>query len=187
MRSYDRVSSQAEMDRLLASIAGFHDSMTKEVHLVNRAFVRPGGSMVMDHRYDAQVVIQSQWDPFGIELLFTGIQELNLGPAGEYWGASGRVERITAPIEQQRITMTFDSEFKIVSEHLWYRVRKDWLGKNAFLTSEVPSGEAVPAHVVQAGWRQCSSCREAWEELPEKEFSYCPSCERLTELHDGEN
>lgn len=183
MHSYNPITCRADIDRLLASIAGFHDSMTKEMHLVNRAFVRPDASMVMGHRYDVQVLIQSQWEPFAIELLFTGVRELSLGTAGEYWGASGRVELITTPVEQQRITMMFDSELKIVSEHLWYRVRKDWLGRRAFLTSEVPCADTVPAHPLQDGWRQCSSCADAWQESPDKRLSYCPNCEQLTELH----
>jgi hypothetical protein len=184
MRSYNSVSTQADMDRLLASIAGFHDSLAKEIHLVNRGYVRPDASMVMGHKYDAQVLIQSQWEPFAIELLFTGVQELSAGTPREYWGASGRADHIESPVEQ-RITMTFDSELKIVSERLYYRVRKEWLGKKTFLTSEVPSDNVVPAHTVQDGWRQCSSCSDAWEESADKEFSYCPNCEQLTQLVDA--
>lgn len=182
MRSYHAITSQDDMNRLLDSIAGFHDSMTKEIHLVNRAFVRRDASMVMEHQYDAQVLIQSQWEPFAVELLFTGISELTLSEASEYWGATGTVELIAN--ETQRITMLFDQDLKIVAEHLWYRVRREWLGQKAFLKSEVPSGDAIPARTVQEGWRQCSGCSDAWEESMEVEFSYCPGCERLTELVD---
>ena len=59
MRSYQSILTQEDMDRLLDSISGFHDSMTKEIHLTNRAYVNPDHSMDMDHRYDAQVLTSS--------------------------------------------------------------------------------------------------------------------------------
>jgi hypothetical protein len=182
MRSYDTIASQEDMDRLLASIAGFHDSMTKEIHLVNRGYVRPDKSMIMTHRFDAQVLIQSQWEPFAVELLFMGITELHLGNPGEYWGASGSVEVTTAPVEMKRIKMAFDSELTIVCQRLSYRVRKDWLGNKSFLKFEVPSADTVPAHIFENRWRQCSSCRDCWEEDLSEEFSYCENCGQLTEL-----
>jgi len=191
MRSYETVRTQEEMDRLLASIAGFHDSMTKEIHLVNRGYVCPDKSMVMTHRFDAQVLVQSQWEPFAVELLFQGIRELQLDGPGEYWGASGTVEFITAPVETRRVKMAFDSALKIVSDSLYYRVCTECLGPRSFLKSEVGSSDAIPATVLQERWRQCSSCQDAWEEQLTELFSYCPNCGQFTELrkprHSGQS
>jgi hypothetical protein len=185
MDSYYAVRSQDDMDRLLASIAGFHDSLTKEIHLVNRAFVRGSDkSMVMPARLDAQALIQSQWEPFAMELLFIGIRELHLSGAAEYWGASGVVEVVTSPVETKRVKLAFDSELKIASDYLFYRVREGWLGPRSFLRSEVPSFDAVPATVLQDRWRQCSSCLDAWEEQLTEVFSHCPQCGQLTELRN---
>ncbi|MFZ0562062.1 MAG: hypothetical protein WBX02_20530 [Terriglobales bacterium] len=170
------------MDRLLASIVRFHDSMAKEIHLVNRGYVLPDKSMRMNHRYDAQILIQSQWEPFGLELLFVGIQELHLARAGEYWEGSGSVEVTTTPVETRRIKMAFDADLKVVSESLFYRIRREWLGNKAFLKSEVPSPDAVPSLVLQDKWRQCSSCQDAWEEEISEDFSHCPKCGNLTVL-----
>jgi hypothetical protein len=138
--------------------------------------------MMTNHRYDAQILIQSQWEPFALELLFVGIHELHIGKPGEYWGASGAVEVTTTPVGASRIRMSFDANLKIVSETLSYRVRKDWLGNKAFLKSEVPSPDAVPSHILQDKWRQCSFCQDAWEEEPTEDFSYCRKCGKLTEL-----
>jgi predicted RNA-binding Zn-ribbon protein involved in translation (DUF1610 family) len=182
MRTYHSIVSQQDMDNLLASIAGFHDSMTKEIHLVNRGYVQPDKSMMMGHRFDAQVLIQSQWEPFAVELLFSDIQDLHLGDPGEYWDACGSVEVITTPVEDRRISMSFDSALTIVCKDLSYRVRSDWLGQKAFLTTEIPSEAAIAAHVLRDNWRQCSSCKDAWQEEPSREFSYCPNCGELTEL-----
>jgi hypothetical protein len=182
MRLYQKISSQGDMDRLLGSIAGFHDSMTKEIHLTNRGYVQPDKSMAMSHKYHAQVLIQSQWNPFAIELLFVGIEELNLASPSEYWGASGVVETVMKPLDTSRITMSFDSSLKIVCSELHYRTRENWLGPKSFLRSEVPSPEAVPAKQIQDNWRQCSSCSDAWEVPIDEEFAYCPSCRILTQL-----
>lgn len=184
MLSYTQISTQSDMDQLLDSVAGFHDSLTKEIHLVNRGSVRPDGDMIMEHRYDSQILLQSQVEPGAIELLFINVLKIQLAEAGEYWSASGTVEYLGSPNEKRSVAMKFDSGLNIVAEELWYCRRKDWLGRRAFLTSEVPAGGAVPAHSIQEDWRQCSSCKDAWQERSEVEFAYCPTCERLTELRD---
>jgi hypothetical protein len=170
------------MDRLLDSIAGFHDSMTKEIHMVNRGYVTPDHTMMMGLKFDAQVLIQSQWDPFGLEMVFVGVKDIHLTGPGEYWGATGSVELKLAPVKEKRIKMRFDSSFTVVSEGLFYRVRSEWLGKKSFLKSEVPSDMALPAQIIRDKWRQCSSCHDAWEEELGEVFSFCPSCGELTEV-----
>lgn len=184
MRSYRSIRSQHDMDDLVASIVGFHDSMTKEIHLMNRGYVASDKSMMMGHRFDAQVLIQSQWEPMGLELLFIGITDLSMTDPGEYWGASGIVKVLDRTVENTEITMSFDSTLKIVCSQLLWRTRRDWLGKKSFLKSEVPMPEAVSAHSLQGNWRQCTSCSDAWEEPLHEEFSYCPGCGALTQLVD---
>jgi hypothetical protein len=182
MHSYQRIDSQGDMDHMLASIAGFHDSMSKEIHLTNRGYVQRDKSMVFPHRYDAQLLIQSQWKPFALEWLFIGIEDLRLAGPEAYWGASGIVEAGIKPLDSPRITMSFDGRLKIVCGELLYRIREDWLGKKSLLMSEVPSPDAVPAKSIQENWRQCSSCRDALEAPICDEFAYCLSCGRLTQL-----
>jgi hypothetical protein len=118
-----------------------------------------------------------------LELLFVGVQELQVGSPGEYWGASGSIEIKIAPVEARLIRMEFDSELRVVSESLFYKVRTECLGVQARLKSEVPSSDAVPASVLDQNWRQCSACCDAWEWELSEIFSYCPSCGLLTELH----
>ena len=113
MHSYQEVVTQPDMERLLDSIAGFHDSMTKEAHLINRGAVMPDHSMDMSHSFDAQVLIQSQWEPFALELLFTDVVSFDLKDAGEYRGASGQVENRHAPVAERLITLSFDKSLKL--------------------------------------------------------------------------
>jgi hypothetical protein len=185
MHSYEEVLTQADMERLLDSIRGFHDSMTKEVHMINRGAVLPDHSMIMNHRLDAQVLMQSQWEPFALELLFTNIKAFQLGDAGEYWGATGIVDNRFAPVEERLVTLRFDSSLTIVSENLHIKTRRDWLGHQPVFGPEVPAADAVAACVLQDRWRQCSQCADAWEAEPRDEFSRCPGCGAITQLEEA--
>src|SRR6185436_14021682 len=101
MQGYHEVASQLDMDALLNSTAGFHDSMLKELHATNRGYVSADHSMMMSHRLDGQFLIQSQWPPYALELAFLGIQRLELSDPGEYWGAEGKCEVVQAPVERR--------------------------------------------------------------------------------------
>jgi hypothetical protein len=70
MKSYIEVKTQEDMVKLLNSIMGFHDSMAKEFHLMNRGWVDKDCQMMMSHSFDLQLLIQSQWEPYAIELIF---------------------------------------------------------------------------------------------------------------------
>lgn len=182
MKHYQEVSNQGEMDGLLNSIGNFHDSMTKEIHIINRGAVLHDCKMLMNHQFDAQVLIQSQWQPYAVEILFVDVIELAIHDAGEYIGAAGLVGQESAYNEARKIEMKFDSSLKISARQLFYRVQSEYLGMKARLNSEVPSPSAVPAKVIDDSWRQCSSCSFAWEENLNEVYSVCPKCLSLTAL-----
>lgn len=183
MNSYQEVSSQAEMDGLIDSIGNFHDSMTKEIHLINRGAVLHDHTMLMSHQFDAQVLVQSQWEPFAVELLFIDVLELNISGSDEYLGAEGLVGQQSTHNEASKIEMKFDSSFRISASQLFYRIQSEYLGMKARLNSEVPSPKAIPARIIGSQWRQCSSCSEAWEESVSQIYSVCPKCLSLTEIN----
>src|SRR3569832_945939 len=108
MRGYTEIRTQKEMDALVSRLAGFHDSMAKELHVVNRGWVDEDRSMTMTHRFDARLLIQSQWQIPGVELLFIGVAQLETNDPGEYWGAHGSIIHETAPVETSRVVMSFD-------------------------------------------------------------------------------
>lgn len=93
MLGYTVIETQADLDDLLGRAAGFHDSMVKELRVVNRAYVRSDRSMVMNHRFDARLLVQTQWPPFALEIVLIGIEELQSENATEYWGAIGIVDQ----------------------------------------------------------------------------------------------
>ena len=63
----------------------------------------------MNHRFDAQLLVQTQWPPFALEILLTGIEEMRTDSA-EFWGATGSIEHTSAPTENRRVPLTFDSK-----------------------------------------------------------------------------
>jgi hypothetical protein len=101
MVGYSEIETQTELDALLQRVAGFHDSVVKEFYLVNRAHVNPDHSMSMNHRYDARLLIQTQWQPFALEIVLIGVEELRTDAAGEYWGATALMKHTTAPVEKR--------------------------------------------------------------------------------------
>jgi len=62
MQGYQEIQSQEQMNSLLDSFHGFHDSMTKEVRLANRGFVEADHRMFTSGRLDVQLLIQSSFN-----------------------------------------------------------------------------------------------------------------------------
>ena len=187
MKNYKEVTTQDEMEELLDSISGFHDSMTKEFYVVNRGYVTPDHGMMMSHQFDGRFLLQSEWEPYGIELLFEEITSLEASDPSDYWDASGEVILKTFLVKRKEIKMRFGSGLFVTAARLYYRERPDWLGKRAFLGNEVPSSDAVQARRIDDTWRQCCECGDAWEEDARLEFSYCTGCGSLTRLEPLES
>jgi len=183
METYTEILAQEDMEKLLSTIAGFHDSMTKEVHLINRGYVQPDHSMSMNHKFDVQCLIQSQWEPYAMELVFCNVSEMHLTDPGEYWSAWGEVRSVVRTVEQTEIEMSFAGKFKIKASRLFYKSQPEQLGQKSFLRQEVPTPEAVSATLLEDNWRQCSNCQDAWEVPNEETFSFCPCCGLMTEIN----
>jgi hypothetical protein len=183
MNGYTEILSQENLNALLSSIRGFHDSIAKEAHLINRAFVSADGGMDMTHAFDLQLLIQSQWPPYAMELVFAGVRSMTLDDPREYWGASGSVTEAATGTAPRVIRLAFDKTFQVVAEQLFWRPRPEWTGPSARLRGEVPAPAAVIATPVDSSWRQCSACAEAWQAATEELYSRCPSCKRVTILN----
>jgi hypothetical protein len=183
MKGYNEVISDRDIQLLLERVHGFHDAMTKELHVLNNGFVESGGAMQMGHRFDLRLLVQTQWEPHAVELIFVGVQNLELKDPGEYWAATGRVnsDRKTG---NQQVRFQFDGALSVHAERLFWRERPDWIGRTPRFGAEVPLPDVVPARTIQGEWRQCSACADAFECSNDVDYVRCPSCGRLTEL-DG--
>lgn len=186
IKGYSEITDQEAMDALLGRMAGFHDSMAKELHLLNRGWVNEDRSMTMTHRYDARLLFQSQWEVVAVELLFLGVESLETGPPGDIWGGAGWVVRKAAPVEERRVSMSFDNSLKITAERLFFIERPAWTGPRARMGEEIPHPGCVPATAIGDPWRQCSACADAFEAPRGQRYVLCPGCSQLTELAEGE-
>jgi hypothetical protein len=184
MKDYSEVTTQDELDALIDSFGDFHDSMTKEIHMVNRGGVLADHTMLMKHQFDAQIIIQSQWQPYAIELLFCDVLQFSIDDALDYVSTTGSVKQESIANETLRVELKFDTAVKISARRLFFRVQPDYLGIGARLRSEVPSPTAIGAKLIEGGWRQCLDCTETWEDDPQATYSVCPKCLVLTELRD---
>ena len=63
MRGYNEIVSDEAMQSLLDRMHGFHDGMTREVHLLNTGFVESDDTMAMNHRFDLRMVVQTHGSP----------------------------------------------------------------------------------------------------------------------------
>ena len=92
MKSYIEIKNQEDIDHLIQSEFSFHDSMVKEMQILNRGFVNKNRSMDMSHRFDCKILIQTQWKPEAIEVVCIGVKVLNIVGPEEFMGASGSVK-----------------------------------------------------------------------------------------------
>lgn len=181
MTGYHEIKSQNDIDAFVTHAAGFHDSIAKEFRLINRAYVRLDRSLVGDFRFDGQLLIQSQWPPFAIEMIFSNILELRATDPHEHWSGGGGFLNIGRKVHTA-VEFSFDGSLRIRAERVFHADRADWLGKRAFFGPELPSPDAVGASKLEGKWRQCSACSDAWEEDDATRFALCPSCGALTDV-----
>ena len=182
MRGYTEIASQHDLDALLLRVSGFHDAMTKELRMLNRGHVESDHSMVMSHSFDLQLLVQSQNEPYGIELLMIGVSRLEVTDAREYFEATGMVRICTSPVRRTEVELSFDDSLTIVADRMFSRERSDWLGADAFLGPELPVPNCVRSTPINDKWRQCGSCGGAFPSSSSIEYTRCPDCGQLTVL-----
>lgn len=127
---YREITSQQSMDEMLDEFSGFHDSLIKEIHILNRSYVGPDLSMriVPSGTYSARVLIQRQFDdPSAVELLCLGITKFVLLDHEFVLSAEGYVES-EAEDTPSSLRLVFDDVHTIQCQQLWIRPVSDWMG-----------------------------------------------------------
>jgi len=183
MHGYTEITSQQEADRLFEQVHHFHDALTKEMRIVSDGWVSEDLSMMPPERFQAQLLIQSQFQPVAVELFFHGVASLQVIAASycfegsiEYSGGAQRRGQAEGDV-----VLRLD-DLEITATRAFYRLRPTWHGRALRLRGDLPCIDAVPATRLKGEWRQCPECCEAWEEAQEVQFSRCPGCGRVTEL-----
>lgn len=175
---FTKLDSPEKIESFLDDISRFHDSLIKEIHLVNTAFVDSNRSMSMDFEYNARLLIQSQFNPIGIEMILIDIRKIHFVKLFEIFG--GTIKEIKE--NEELIELTFDDEVQLECRDILFKIQEGYFGNQVFLNGQVPKENMVYSVKIENSWRQCEHCSEAWK-LDEKiEISACPKCNKLTEL-----
>lgn len=77
--------------------------------------------------FDLRMVVQSQWEPHAIGLIFLDVQTLDLKDPSEYWVATGKVWH-DSKTGRQQVWVQFDKNLTICASRLFWRERPDWTG-----------------------------------------------------------
>jgi hypothetical protein len=80
MSIWHEINSQIEIDYLMQTYGGFHDSCITELHYVSGADIDESLSMRFGNSKDKKlsVILKRQWKPIKIELYFEGMRKMNI-------------------------------------------------------------------------------------------------------------
>lgn len=185
MRDYREVVDTAGMEAMLQRIAGFHDSMVKELHMVSRAYLTVEQAICMARSRDLRLLINSQWDLPGVEFLCINVASMRwAGPTDgtneAAWGGLGTVTQAPGCVDRQEVRLKVDDDLSIVCERLFVAERPDWTGPQSRFAGEVPSPDSIAASDLGAQVWQCSSCAATFAEPLFGDWAYCSGCQQLT-------
>ena len=80
MSQWHQVQIQSDIDQLLETYGGFHDSCNVSLHYVSGTYVDDDNAMVFgsDDDFVLNIVFQRQWEPKGLELCFSGVRRFHV-------------------------------------------------------------------------------------------------------------
>ena len=80
MSEWNEITSRIDIDELLYTSSGFHDTCIFSVNYKSGAFVDEKNAMHfgMSDDHELTVVLHGQWEQKGIELCFTGVRQFHL-------------------------------------------------------------------------------------------------------------
>lgn len=80
MSQWHQVQIQSDIDQLLETYGGFHDSCIVSLHYVSGTYVDDDNAMVFgsDDDFVLNIVFQRQWEPKGLELCFSGVRRFHV-------------------------------------------------------------------------------------------------------------
>jgi hypothetical protein len=179
MRNYAEIKEEPDLKVLYEACAGFCDCLIVDVRLTNRSLAVHKIRVPFSPPMNMRLVIHTHK---GLaELVLLGVDSFRL----EYLDSSqdpACESRFHRQWNNGEVTITLVFEQgEIKCNRLFWRIHPFDSDIPAIVQSEVPAPDAVPAEQIEPGWRQCSGCADAWQEVGPRVYSYCPACGRLTE------
>jgi len=174
MRGFTEVTTEEELKTFEDVTDGFWDAIVKEARLLNRGHVEKDSRILHPGRgFDVQILFQSQQRDHDVEVILCRAESCSFDAFVFEDGMTCSIDR-----NGPKRVILFGS---IYADQLFYRTCPK-SGQGAVLGTELPSSVAVPASLIEPGWRQCSECCDAWQAPDDLVFSRCPSCGNVTEL-----
>ncbi|MBU9722776.1 MULTISPECIES: hypothetical protein [Bacillaceae] len=141
--NWTELKNQSDIDKLLHTFGGFHDSCLKELHMWTGTYVEQNFGMCFPRDLgsdtNARVLFQRQWpNPAAIELLFEGVTKIQIvPPPAEYLPLIFDAQIV---LHNDQFHWTDNDEWKtgqaysesinlIASKGLKWRDVSEWLGK----------------------------------------------------------
>lgn len=167
---YNKIKSQADLERFFDDVAGLHESILKEMSLISRGFVDKEGSCHGDcEPFDARLFFQQQriGEALGIEIILTNVTHMLI---------------IDTDLEFQDNEIQFDcNEIRfghIAAQYMKYRILgNEYLGNKLFWVDEIPYEDIEDSEFIDdTKWVMCRQCADAVEISNINEFGRCPIC-----------
>lgn len=177
---YIEISTEGELTKFLDETVSFHDSLIKEIQMINRGYVQENQSMVYSHQFDARILVQSQWNPIAFELLCIDVKHFNITGAEEYWGGGGKV---LETLSGKLVKLSLDDAFCVQCKKLFYKLTLEKFGNYEHLGSQVPTDKMIQAIHLDTNWWQCGNCSDAWQVDEGRQYATCPTCNNVVELY----
>lgn len=185
------IRTQDDFETLVSQI-NWTDAFLRECYIVSPAFL-------LRDKTDSKVLQTSGSGGLTVRMLVllgsdrnTASVEFVFEQVGQISVTAGMQMDLSCAIDtwQKTVYFTRDQRQYITGRCLWYELldEKTW-GPRLRYGSHMPDENAIEAVGIDDGWRQCTECKDAWEESPHEVFSICPSCLRMTQLrtkHKGE-
>lgn len=145
---WNEINTQEDIDHLMSLYHHFHDSCLKELKYVSGMHVDADKSMAATNsKRQVHIVIQGQWTPSVIEMVFDKVIHVGLKPANEYsdgiiyeayiakedgyyiWFDSARFN------DDYRELYKFNDVTFIKSEKIKWRINENYIGEDEIFST----------------------------------------------------
>ena len=146
--SWTEIKTQKDIDLFMDLTGSLHDSCLKELKYLSGMYVDEESSMqAVNNKRQIHMILQSQWEPHTIEIIFDKVSSMNLNPSDENY--DGIIMGSHIAIEDGNFVWFDSDDFQsnynelynhqfityIKSENIKWKICNKHIGKNLFFTS----------------------------------------------------
>lgn len=169
---FKEIKTSDDMEKFMYTFRGFHDSILKEIHVLNSGYVDENLAMNFGG-FQVRIIIQTQYsEKTTAEIILSDVLEMKIDDPHDIYGARGAVRELKLNGERY-LELGFDTN-KFKARRVFWREVEDGLGKNSRFGEDFNVSSFHEYKELEDGWVICQECCEAWK--PEGEVIMCPKC-----------